>query len=111
MPKTERLAKQMVPGSFGAMVYANRRKHGITLEQAGHDAGFRDGTYLSLIEVSQRKPLLDRVPRIARAVKMSPQTLIRKWISDFAPEVYRDLYGDPDEQVPTAKAEAQTPTQ
>lgn len=97
MAKVERPDKQIEPGSFGFAVYTARKRAGIGLDEAGRAAGFKSGSYLSLIEYSQRTPLLKHVPDIAAAIRVDPAWLIWQWLHEFARPVFDVLRGrEPD---------------
>jgi hypothetical protein len=86
MPKRERvreLPESLPP--FGRLIYTKRNQLGMTLNDVGILAGFKSGDYLSLIERGKRAPDLDRVPRLAEALRIEPKLLCEAWILQFHP--------------------------
>ena len=87
--RKERPGKEIAPPNhFGAIVRAGRQLAGLDLQQAGLRSGFASGDYLNLIERGRRRPDLNHVPMIAKAVKLDPTWLCLVWLRTFAEKAY-----------------------
>lgn len=53
--------------------------------------GFRNGSYISLTGSRHRQAMLEKVPRLAKAVGMNPAELVGCWIKHFAPSAWDGL--------------------
>jgi transcriptional regulator with XRE-family HTH domain len=83
---------------FGELIRSRREELGITREAIAKHVG-RTESWASLVETGKRKPDIDVVPALARALQKDPKALTQLYIQQFHPGVARVLFDVPAPEV------------
>jgi transcriptional regulator with XRE-family HTH domain len=68
-----------VAASFGRVLRECRQRAGVSQEALADSADF-DRTYISLLERGLRQPTLETLLRLARALSISPATMVTRTV-------------------------------
>jgi transcriptional regulator with XRE-family HTH domain len=77
LPNNRQMAARRLKQGFGLVIRECRTGKGLSQEQLGFEAGITRN-YVSLLELGQRSATLDTVEMLAKALGVSPSSLLAR---------------------------------
>jgi transcriptional regulator with XRE-family HTH domain len=80
--------------TFGATIRARRIALGLTQKAVATAAGWTRAEMVCMVESGDRRPDLDRIPRLADGLVLDPADLCKFALAECYPALYKALFGD-----------------